>query len=242
MKGIFHLRPPQPHYTTTWDVNIVLSFLNSWVPHYTITLKELTLKTVALVALISGLRAQSIHNLDTLLMQRSEDCITFTCRSLSKQAKTGLHQSPLKIYRYTEDADLYAFSVVSFYFNRTYDLRTSSTFWISFQKPQVAVRRQTTSRWLKAVLHMSGIDTPRFSGHSTRMASTSKANTSGVGLTSILKTASWSKATIFKKSFTFAMLLKWRRVGFLLREYLIPHNNWLVMLFSLPYLCYHPGT
>ena len=55
MKGIFNLQPPQPRYTTNWNINIVLSFIKSWVPHSTITLKELTLKTVTLEALISGL-------------------------------------------------------------------------------------------------------------------------------------------------------------------------------------------
>ena len=33
MKGIFHLRPPQPRYTKTWDVNKVLSDLKSPGPN-----------------------------------------------------------------------------------------------------------------------------------------------------------------------------------------------------------------
>ena len=33
MKGIFHLRPPQPVYTKTWDVNKVLSYLKSLGPN-----------------------------------------------------------------------------------------------------------------------------------------------------------------------------------------------------------------
>ena len=95
MKGIFHLRPPQPRYTTTWDVNIVLSFLKLRVPQSKIILKELTLKPVTPIGLISGLRTQSIHDMDTLLVQRSEDCITFTFKPPSKQAKYKLHQSKL---------------------------------------------------------------------------------------------------------------------------------------------------
>ena len=133
------------------------------------------------------------------MMQRSQDCITFTFKSLLKLAKTGVHRSPLKIYKYTDGADLWTFSLVSAYLDRTSDLRTSSQFWTSFQKANVAVRGQTISTWLQTVLHMSGIDTSRFSGHSTRMASPSKANRSGVGLTSILMTAGWSKAAHFKK-------------------------------------------
>ena len=43
---------------------------------------------------------------------------------------------------------------------------------------------------------MAGIDS-KFTGHSTRIASTSKAAWSGVGLGTILKTAGWASAKNF---------------------------------------------
>ena len=45
MKGIFHLRFPQPRYTNVWDFNEVLSHLKSLGPHGLFCLKQLTLKT-----------------------------------------------------------------------------------------------------------------------------------------------------------------------------------------------------
>ena len=45
MKGIFHLRPPQPIYTKTWNVSKVLSYLKSFGPNDSLSLKQLTLKT-----------------------------------------------------------------------------------------------------------------------------------------------------------------------------------------------------
>ena len=30
LKGMFHVRPPEPRYSFTWDVNVLLTFLESW--------------------------------------------------------------------------------------------------------------------------------------------------------------------------------------------------------------------
>ena len=63
IKGIYNIKPPLPKYSSTWDVDIVLRFLSNWMPLSDSTLKELTLKAVTLVALVSGNRAQSIHQM-----------------------------------------------------------------------------------------------------------------------------------------------------------------------------------
>ena len=46
---------------------------------------------------------------------------------------------------------------------------------------------------------LCGIDTDQFTGHSTRMASTSKAHAMGVGLSTILDTAGWNSENNFVK-------------------------------------------
>ena len=51
LEGMFHVRPPEPRYSFTWDVNVLLTFLESWFPLSALELKRLTLKTAALVAL-----------------------------------------------------------------------------------------------------------------------------------------------------------------------------------------------
>ena len=54
MKGIFHLRPAQPRYTKTWDVNKVLSYLKSLGPNHSLSLKQLPLKTATLLTILAG--------------------------------------------------------------------------------------------------------------------------------------------------------------------------------------------
>ena len=56
----------------------------------------------------------------------------------------------------------------------------------------------TIGRWIKIVLGQAGIDTERFSGHSTRCASTSKALLS-VSTDVILATAGWTGDSTFRK-------------------------------------------
>ena len=54
MKGIFQEKPPRPKYTEIWDVSIVLSYLQSLSPVDRLSLKELSLKLLVLILLVSG--------------------------------------------------------------------------------------------------------------------------------------------------------------------------------------------
>ena len=51
MKGVFHLRPPQPRYAGRWDVSKVLQFLEEKGNTESLSMKDLTYKLVMLMAL-----------------------------------------------------------------------------------------------------------------------------------------------------------------------------------------------
>ena len=63
LKGIFHVRSHEPRCNFTWDVNVLLTFLESWFPLLVLELKQLTLTTAALVALVSAQRSQTLSAL-----------------------------------------------------------------------------------------------------------------------------------------------------------------------------------
>ncbi|KAL9964723.1 hypothetical protein ACROYT_G028403 [Oculina patagonica] len=65
-------------------------------------------------------------------------------------------------------------------------------------QPEV-VSRDTISRWIKIAMITSGIDVGVFKPHSTRAASTSKANACQVPIDVILKAASWKGDCTFRK-------------------------------------------
>ena len=61
MKGAFRDNPPVPRYTETWDVSMVLTYLQELGPNAGLTQKELTLKLAMLLALVSRARGHELH-------------------------------------------------------------------------------------------------------------------------------------------------------------------------------------
>ena len=92
MKGIFHLRPPQPRYTKTWDVNKVLSYLKSLGPNDSLMLKQLTLKTAALLTILGGRRIHTLHMLSVIHMDQSPDRL-FSYHWANKMLQTNQTKS-----------------------------------------------------------------------------------------------------------------------------------------------------
>ena len=77
IKGMYHVRPPEPRNKFTWDVNVLLAFLETWSPLSSLDMKQLTLKTVALVALTSAQRCQTLAALDVDVMKSNEKGLEF---------------------------------------------------------------------------------------------------------------------------------------------------------------------
>ena len=92
IKWAFEESPTLPEQKETWDVNTVLDMLNTWVPLDKLTLKELTLKLVMLIALLTGQRCQTIHALDITCMSLKDDKCTFFCKYC---LKTHTPRNPL---------------------------------------------------------------------------------------------------------------------------------------------------
>ena len=84
IKGIFHLRLPQPRYTKKWDVNKVLSYLKSLGPNDSLSLKQLTFKTAALLTILAGRRIHTLHMLSVVHMDQSPDKVIFHIIGLTK--------------------------------------------------------------------------------------------------------------------------------------------------------------
>jgi hypothetical protein len=202
-KAIFNLRTPKPRYTHSWDVSIVLKYLKSLSPMSRLSLKDLTLKLLMLVAVTNPQRAQSFHalSIDNTYMFKENNKISFILPGLVKQSRPGYHAPLIELKQYTEDIDLCAFSVINEYLKRTNELREKNEhkLFISFTKPHKAVSKDTIRRWILIVLTNAGIDTSVYKAHSLRHAVTSKANSIGIPLSDILNKAGWTGSTMFEK-------------------------------------------
>ena len=61
LKGVYESHPAVPRYVETWDVTVLLKFLANLHPPSKLTLRELTLKLVMLLSLVSSQRGQSSY-------------------------------------------------------------------------------------------------------------------------------------------------------------------------------------
>ena len=140
-------------------------------------------------------------------MVLTDDKCSFHFSKPLKTSRPGKHLDPLVVTSFTPDANLCVITILRACLNKTQTLRGNcEQLLISFQKPYKGVTIaykgvtiDTISRWLRIVLKLAGIDTAKFTGYSTRVASTSAANRTNIPITKILESAGWSNTTTFNK-------------------------------------------
>ena len=173
MKGVYLDKPPKPKYSELWDVKVVLNYLKTLHPLQSLSLKQLTLKLVTLLALTTAQRAQTLSSLNLDFMIDKGTTIIFKIPVLLKTSKPGKNMPVVTLHKFSDDS-LCVVNTLKHYLRQTNDKRKSRNLLVSFVTFQ-KVTTCTISRWLKTTLSMSGIDTSFFSGHSTRGASASCA-------------------------------------------------------------------
>lgn len=200
MKGVYNLRPSEPKYCKTWDVSNVLGYLRKLSPIKFISLKDLTLKLVMLIAIITASRVQSLHLLTLNGLEKNCHSYTIFFYGLLKQNRPSWSQNCIELFAYPPDRRLCVTFVLKEYLKQTAALRKDcKKLFISYVKPHGQVSRDTISRWLKIVMTRGGIDVNFFSSHSVRSAAVSKASAKFVSVDKVLKVAGWSNAKTFAK-------------------------------------------
>ena len=200
MKGVFEKRALHPRYNKIWNESLVLNYLTALDTVEKLTLKDLTLKLLMLLLLITEQRGQSIRLLNIITMRPCDTSCVFNLTSHSKTSKQGKPASAITIQDFKQDCSICPIRTVKEYLRRTDTIRgDEQQLFISFPKPHKSVSRDTISRWAKIVLQRSGFDTELFTSYSTRAASVSKAKQMDVSLDENLSPAGSSTADTFKK-------------------------------------------
>ncbi|XP_033730006.1 uncharacterized protein LOC117319285 isoform X1 [Pecten maximus] len=169
MKGLFNRNPPLPCYVGTWDVLLVFNYIQSLPSGTDISLRDLSMKLVTLVALTTAQRVQTLGALDIDYMHQSADgsSYTFMIKDLLKTSRPGHLGQSLKLFKFV-DVKLCVVSTLESYLKATKDRRKSRKLFVSF-KTFEAVSASTPARWVKSVLHTAGVDNC-FKVHSVRGA------------------------------------------------------------------------
>ena len=126
----------------------------------------------------------------------------FYFHKLYKGWRRGKALPTVSYQTYTQDPNLCAVKTLDQYISHTKCWRAGeecSPFLLSFGNPYKSVVSSTISGWLKNVLRKVGSDIGTFMAHSTRAASTFKADFSGAPIEEILKRGCWFHKTIWQK-------------------------------------------
>ena len=174
--------------------------LKTLPPLEELKLKDITHKTVLLVALLSGQRCQTAHALTISGMRITKDTVHFEIAKLLKTSKPGKHQGHLELKSYPADQRLCVATCLKQYVKLTEPIRAGhDPLWLSYNKPFKPVHRDTVSRWIKNVLEKARVNTKVFSAHSARAAAASAAHSNNVPISTIMEAAGWSRESTFQK-------------------------------------------
>ena len=164
-------------------------------------MKKLTIKTLALIAVTTSDRGQTLSKLNIKNMRLDGDSVTFVITDRLKT--TGKLLKP-KVVNCAQclDPALNVASHVREYIARTEELRRpeDSQLFISWATHR-PVSSTSLARWLKLALISAGIDANTFGAHSYRGASLSDAYAKGVSIPQIMKAGDWTTSKTFFKHY-----------------------------------------
>ena len=180
----------------------VFNYIRSLSGMSHLTLKELSLKLVMFLCLVSGgQRIQTKHLINMKDIKYVGEQVFIPIMQKIKQSKPGNHIYPFSFKTYPKDTKLCVVAHLRRYVELTQDLRLSDKLFISYTKPHQAIGKDTISRWCKTVMELSGIDIQKYSTHSARSAAPSKAKSVGTSLKNIIKCAAWKSEKTFAQHY-----------------------------------------
>ena len=198
-------RPRFPRYLVTWEIGKVLRILATWHPIEKLPIKELTLKTVFLVAVTSSDRGQTLEKIDIENGEITDDGIYFPIYALLKNSKRNGPIRDVRCVRFADHA-LDVCNCVAVYMQHTLKFRIKA---INDKKPKPKnlflsyatgkpLMRATIAKYITDVLSLAGINANCFRAHTTRGALPSVMSRCS-SPQQILNQGNWSNLGTFEK-------------------------------------------
>ena len=202
IKGVYHLRPPMPQYTYTWDINLIFEYLKTLDDNNKLDLKTLNQKLAILLLLLSGQRCSTLLSFDIEFVDLHNETCIFYPKTLLKHSRPHQTKDVFIYNKFEQEPKLCPIAAITEYIKRRTELKTTITsLFITSVPPYKTPHKDTLSRWVKELMLKSGVNTIVFKPHSCRSASTSKGKCQGLAIADILKQASWSNVNTFLKHY-----------------------------------------
>jgi len=114
LKGVYNERPPLLRYSSFWDVGAVLRHIQKWGENDSMSLRQLTLKLVMLMALTRPARSVDLSKLDISNRFFTASGVLFKSQHLSKQSRPSKPLADFFYPRYTDDKTICEARTVEF--------------------------------------------------------------------------------------------------------------------------------
>jgi len=102
LKGVHNTRPPQPR--STWDVDVVIKYLQSLGENDSLSLKALTQKLALLMACVGANRVSELQALDLRYRTYRPEGVCFQLPTLGKKRKAGAPPKQLTFGAFLDDS------------------------------------------------------------------------------------------------------------------------------------------
>ena len=131
-------------------MDTVIKHLESWPKVEKMTLKQLTLRLIMLLALVPGQRGQTLHTLKVNDLKFKGSKCVIGISAVLKQTKAGSHAKPLE-FEVFSNKKLCVVTHLQQYLQVTARTREGKQLFISVVKPHKEVSKDIVSRWIKSV-------------------------------------------------------------------------------------------
>ena len=200
--GVRNLRTPQPKYPFLWNAKELLLYLGNWTISQTSSLKDVTLKLTTVLACVSAQRIHTLSLLDVRYIKFNPSAkylYIFSDLKVTRQRPCFIITLPSR-----SDVDrLQTVELLRLYIEKTQPLRLDkyNQLLLSWRPPHKPVTTDTIARWIRQVMHDSGIDINAFGAHSVRGASASFALEQNASIDSVLQAGDWSSLSTCNKHY-----------------------------------------
>ena len=175
LKGVLNLRPAMPRYQQSWNVDTVLTYLQTLPNNEDLSLRFLIQKLAILLAITAPKRSSELKLLDLPFMRILPEGAEFQLPEGAGLTKTSSEVISVFFAKYSECEKLYVLRCLQCYIMRTDSFRPArdpniaNQLLLSYHRPHHPVQPCSIARWIKSILGSAGIDTAIFKGYSTSL-------------------------------------------------------------------------
>ena len=134
LKAVSKKKPPRPRYSVTWNVDRVLNIFRGWPITSELNIKQLSLKLLGLLALITAQRVQTLHSIlvSNIIFT---DVVTIKITAILKTSRPGVPEKPIVLCFYNIDEKLCVAQTLRQYLDCTKSYRKSDNLFLSLESP-----------------------------------------------------------------------------------------------------------